>query len=255
MEHPFRLLRSGYGSARFNMGLDQAILEAVSEGRAAPTLRLYAWKPAAVSIGYFQGMDEEVDTAACAERGIDVVRRITGGGAVFHHAEITYSVVIPESHPLVGGTILDSYGRLCSGIVAGLAVLGVDASFAPINDIVSGGRKVSGNAQTRKLGCLLQHGTVLLSVDVDLMFQLLKVPSEKAKGKLIQDVKERVRGLDLLLGRPVSYEEAENALAAGFARALSLDYSGEGRVSEAELARAEALAEERFASRTWNFRR
>ena len=127
---------------------------------------------------------------------------------------------------------------------------------APINDIVAGGRKVSGNAQTRRQGCVLQHGTVLLDIDPERMFELLKVPQEKMKGKLIQDIKFRVTGLYALLGRNISYDEARDALSRGFRNALSLDYvSGPSGPSPVEEARAEALAREKFGSEAWLRRR
>jgi lipoate-protein ligase A len=215
----FRYLETGFNDAGFNMGLDEAVLESVSAG-GPPTLRLYAWRPRAVSIGYFQGARDEVDLARCAELGVDVVRRLTGGGAVYHADELTYSVVLPESHELARGGLLESYRVLSAGVVAGLAELGVEASFAPLNDIVSGGRKLSGNAQTRRRGCVLQHGTVLLSVDPEAMFSVLLVPSEKLKGKLIEDVKARVASVSSILGRPVGYEEALGAFETGFRASL-----------------------------------
>ena len=237
------------------MALDEALLETVATG-AVPVLRFYGWSPPAVSIGYFQGIEEEVDRDACARRGIDVVRRISGGGAVFHDAEITYSLIMPLDHPLAGTSIMASYGRLCSGITAGLGILGIDAVFVPVNDIVAGGKKVSGNAQTRRQGCVLQHGTVLLDSDPELMFGLLKVPQEKMKGKLIQDIKSRVTGLYALLGRRISFDEARDALVRGFQDALSLAYgSGPSRPSAAEEARAAVLAREKFGSQAWLRRR
>ncbi|MFA6505749.1 MAG: biotin/lipoate A/B protein ligase family protein [Treponemataceae bacterium] len=254
MKYDFRLLRTGFHDAAFNMGFDEAILESVAAGVQKPTLRLYAWKPAAVSIGFFQGLRDEVDTDSCAAHGVDVVRRITGGGAVFHQAEITYSIVIPETSPLAPKSILDSYGILCGGVIEGLRGLGLESSFAPINDIVSGGKKVSGNAQTRKKNCLLQHGTVLLDVDVELMFDLLKVPAEKAKGKLIQDVKERVTGVNALLGRTVDYSEAEAAMASGFSKALDA-FLTESGPSAVELDRAGEIARTKFADPSWTGRR
>lgn len=252
--HEFRLLKTGHADAAFNMGLDEAILESVSAGRVPPTLRFYGWTPSAVSIGYFQGLHEEVDVAACAERGVHVVRRITGGGAVFHQAELTYSIVVPEGHPLAPASIMESYRGLCGAIVSSLALLGVEASFAPINDILSGGRKISGNAQTRKRRCLLQHGTILLDVDVDTMFDLLRVPSEKAKGKLIQDVKARVTSLSAILGRPVSFAEVEDALERGLQAALDLSLRTEAPTA-VELDRAGTIAAEKFADPSWTGRR
>lgn len=242
-----RFIETGYSSAAFNMGLDEGILNAVAEGRSGPTLRFYAWRPRAVSIGYFQGLEEEVDEAACRSRGVDVVRRVTGGGAVYHADELTYSVVAPEGHPLAAGSILDSYRLLCGGVVEGLKGLGIDAAFAPINDVVADGRKLSGNAQTRKRGCLLQHGTVLLGVDVDEMFALLKVPNEKLKGKLIEDVKARVGSISNSLGRPFGYADALPAFKAGFAKALGAELE-DGEPSPAELDDARRLAAEKFLS-------
>ncbi len=254
MPHAFRLLDTHAGKASFNMGLDEAILESVASGRELPTLRLYAWEPAAISIGYFQGLYEEVDVEACHARGVDVVRRITGGGAVFHQAEITYSIIIPETQDLAPKSIMASYGVICGGVVKGLEILGIEATFAPINDIVALGKKISGNAQTRKRGCLLQHGTILLGLDVDLMFELLKVPQEKAKGKLIADVKERVTSLSAILGRSVGYSEAAFALATGFGRALDLDFTV-ALPSGDEIARAREIAAQKFADPGWTSRR
>ena len=216
----FRLLETGTNPGAFNMGLDEAILNAVAEGRKPPTLRFYGWNPPTVTLGYFQGLEDEVDREACAREGVDVVRRVTGGGAVFHDAELTYSIVLPEGHPVARPGILESYRVLCEGIVRGLALFGLQGEFAPLNDVLIEGRKVSGNAQTRKRGCILQHGTILLDVDVDRMFALLKVPSEKMKGKLIEDVKQRVTSLRHQLGRTVDLDEAASVFATGFSSAL-----------------------------------
>jgi lipoate-protein ligase A len=254
--HPWRLLTTGHCSGFYNMGLDEALLESVSSGASLPVLRFYGWKPPAVSVGYFQGLEEEVDLEACARYGVDVVRRISGGGAVFHDQEITYSLIMPRAHPLAGTAIRESYRSLCSGIVAGLSRLGIDAVFVPINDILAEGRKVSGNAQTRRQGCVLQHGTVLLDLNPELMFELLKVPQEKMKGKLIKDIKARVSGLCTLLGRNVSFDEGINALAEGFKEQLHLDFTSlETAPSCGEEERALALGRDKFGSQSWLQRR
>ncbi len=250
----FRFLDTGTAPAAFNMGLDESILHAVAEGRQEPTLRLYGWSPPAVTLGYFQGLEDEVDRVACERTGVDVTRRVTGGGAVFHDQELTYSIVLPESHPLFDPDIRAFYRVLCSGIVRGLEFLGLEAEFAPLNDVLVGGRKVSGNAQTRRGGCVLQHGTILLDVDVDWMFSLLRVPSEKLKGKLIQDVKERVAGLRSLLGRSVPYPEAVEVFTRGFAAALDLDLK-KAEPSPGEVEEGARIAREKYASEDWIARR
>jgi lipoate---protein ligase len=237
-----------------NMGIDEALIGSVSRGECPPTLRLYAWSPPCVTVGYFQSLEEEVDLAACRAAGVDAVRRLTGGGAVFHEAEITYSVVVPLGHLLAPEDILESYRRICKALVAGLGYLGVEASFEPINDIAAGGKKLSGNAQTRRSGCLLQHGTVLLDLDPERMFSLLKVPGEKLKGRLIEDVKARVTSLRALLGREVAFEEAARALRRGFEEAWGAKLI-EAPLSSAEAAEARALADRRFSSPEWNGRR
>ena len=169
MENEWRLVVTGHNSANYNMALDEAIMK-LSHGQDAPTLRFYGWKPAAISIGYFQGMNDEVDISRCKELGVDVVRRITGGGAVFHDKELTYSFVATEESKLLPRNILDSYKKICNGVIAGLGELSLQASFVPLNDVVVAGKKISGNAQTRREKAILQHGTVLLGVDVEKMF-------------------------------------------------------------------------------------
>ncbi|TXT49266.1 MAG: lipoate-protein ligase A [Spirochaetes bacterium] len=254
MPHKIRLLETGFADAYFNMGLDEAILESVSRGDALPTLRFYGWNPKAISIGYFQGARQELDVKACSSKGVDIVRRITGGGAVFHDSELTYSIVIPETHPLARASIIDSYGWICSGLVRGFEILGLKTQFSPINDIVWEGKKISGNAQTRRLSCILQHGTVLLDVDVDEMFSLLLVPKEKAAGKMIADVKERVCSLSIALGRKVGFKETQDAMRQGFGQALDMDFSKEEpRAGEVE--RACRLGTEKFSSESWIYKR
>lgn len=254
MSHRFRLLETGENTAYMNMGLDEVILESVSSGSALPTLRFYGWSPKAISIGYFQGLHDEVDTEACARNGVDIVRRITGGGAVYHDMEITYSIALPESHPLASASILESYRLICRGVIEGLSRLGIASEFAPINDIVSRGKKVSGNAQTRKLKCILQHGTILLGVDVDTMFGLLKVPKEKSRGKLIEEVKSRVSSVSEILGRKICFDEAVPDFVHGFVKALDLDLEPSTPL-EVEKSRALELATTKFSTQEWIFRR
>jgi lipoate-protein ligase A len=139
--------------------------------------------------------------------------------------------------------------------------LGIEARFEPINDIVCGSRKISGNAQTRRMNTLLQHGTVLLDLDADLMFSLLRVPGEKMKGRLIQDVKARVTSLRAQ-GLSSGFGEAEAAMIEGFRQALNLEFvpspaasAYPGGPTQAEDERARELAVARFASPEWLYKR
>ena len=252
----FRFIDVEIHSAFENMAIDEAVMLAMKKGKVPPTLRLYRWSPSAVSIGTFQGMKDEVDIEFCESRGIDYIRRITGGGAVFHDfdGEVTYSIIMPKDHRLAPSDILESYRVLCGGIVRALEHLGIEGEFKPINDVDVGGKKVSGNAMTRRHGCVLQHGTTLLDLDVNLMFTILKVPQEKISDKMIADVKERVTSIRDILERDVRINELQEALKQGFSNALNIELSP-GQLSDEEQDTASRLAQEKYSSRDWNFSR
>lgn len=254
MKEQWRLLQTGYNTAAMNMAIDRAVLVANSEGKVPPTVRFYGWKPPAISIGYFQSLTEEIDLDICEKLGVEYVRRITGGGAVFHDDELTYSIVIPESHSQIPKNIMESYGRICAALIKGLKYLGIESSYVPINDIVTDGRKISGNAQTRKLRTVLQHGTIIIDVDVDKMFSLLKVPNEKIKDKLIADVKQRVTSIKHVLGRETSFDEVASAMKAGFEEEFNVELV-KGTLSEEEINLAKRFEEDCFGLNDWNHRR
>ncbi|MDH7517388.1 MAG: biotin/lipoate A/B protein ligase family protein [Candidatus Thermoplasmatota archaeon] len=254
MKEQWRLLKTGFKNAFANMAIDEAVLINCSRGKVPPTVRFYGWSPPAISIGYFQSLEDEVDLDFCEKIGVDYVRRITGGGAVFHDKELTYSIVVPESHLSVPKNIMESYGRICGAIIRGLRFLGVESSYAPINDIVVDGRKISGNAQTRKMRTVLQHGTVLMGVDVEKMFSLLMVPNEKIRDKLISDVKQRVTSLEDVLGKNVVFDDVATAMKKGFEEEFDVELV-EGNLTDSETALAEKIEKERFSSREWNHRR
>ena len=234
--------------AFMNMAIDEAISETVASGESLPTIRFYRWKPSAVSIGYFQSLEGEVNVEECKARGIDVVRRRTGGGAVYHDHdnEITYSVILPESAMTLG--ITESYHEICGWIIKGLAQLGIEAEFKPINDVITGGKKISGNAQTRRGRVILQHGTILYGVDLHTMFTVLKVSAEKISDKMIAAAEERVTSVNRIKPE-LSYEDVLNALIASFIDGKETE---EGILSEHEKKRAEELVKERYQSAAWN---
>jgi lipoate-protein ligase A len=188
----WRVIRLSQQTAFENMAIDEAISIGIAEKRSPPTIRFYKWSPSAVSIGYFQKIHDEVDVERCRLSGIDIVRRRTGGGAVYHDSqgEITYSIICPES--LFSKDIRASYSQVCSYIISGLLGIGIDPSFRPINDIVVDGKKISGSAQTRRSGVFTQHGTVLYKLDREKMFSLLKPSMSKLKDKGHKSFKDGV---------------------------------------------------------------
>lgn len=245
----FRLIPFRYFDAFTNMALDEAIMEAVRAGESLPTIRFYGWAPSAVSIGHFQGIRNEVNLDFTKAAGVDVVRRLTGGGAVYHDrlGEVTYSIIGPES--AFPSNIIKSYEKICEPIVSALADLGLAASFEPVNDILINEQKISGNAQTRRKGILLQHGTILYSVDVEKMFSCLNVSEQKISDKLIKSVKKRVTSVS------DQTDAAMLDLQKALERAFSLEREIEiGDYSSAELERAAVLAEEKFKTEAWNYR-
>lgn len=248
-----RVLRFEMHDPFYNMALDEAIARSVGEGGSPPTLRLYGWAPRAVSLGYFQEILEEVNLGFCREKGIEIVRRMTGGGAVLHtEGELTYSFAVKDDGSLVPEDIEESYRTICAPIVACIRRLGGDAVFKPINDIEIEGKKVSGNAQTRRFGAILQHGTLLLSIDYSLL-DALRPRVEKLRDKGVSGVGGRITTLREVLKFEPKIEVVAEVLAEEFGKffGLMLRY-GEITEKEKDLARKLIL---KYRSEEWTFRR
>ena len=224
----------------WNMALDEAIQDAVAAGQAPPTLRFYQWAPPAISLGKRQPVDG-VDLARCEHDGVDVVRRPTGGLAILHTDELTYSIATIPSDPRAAGAILDAYKRLSAGLVDGLRRLGVPAELNPVNpygtasssaacfevpsayEITAGGKKLMGSAQSRPAGRVLQHGSLPLVGDITRVAEYLRFASVAERASLRAHLGQRATTLRDALGREVGFAEATDALCAGFAAALNLD--------------------------------
>lgn len=233
-------------NAYMNVALEDVCINAVAEGKSPPLVRFYNWEPSAVIIGYFQSLEQEVDIEACRRDGVDIVRRRTGGGGIYQdvHGGLTYSVVAPESY--FPKEIIPSYQFVADWMIKGLKQLNIDAQFAPLNDIQVNGKKISGNAQTRRKGVALIHGTLLYHVDPEKMFTYLKVPDEKIKDKMIASVKERVIGINQFGVK--SREEGYEALKHGFLHGKEFK---EMDLTPDELNEAEELVEEKYSNPQW----
>jgi lipoate-protein ligase A len=229
------------------LAVDDAIAEAISMGEIGPTIRFYGWQRPAVSIGRFQEVERVVDRSACEGRGVSVLRRRTGGGAVLHapSGEITYSVIAPET--MLPHDIILSYQEICGWIVSGLRSLNVEAAFRPINDVVVEDRKISGSAQGRRQGVLLQHGTVLHSIDEEMMEAVLRPDLRKLQARGFSHLGEYITSLEQ--HSSAGRQELLLALAEAFLRGKEW-YPGE--LTQDEAARAEAISYERYLSDAWN---
>ena len=252
MPEKWRILPWTEQEGALQMGTDEAMATAVGRGLVPPTLRFYGWKPSCVSIGYFQSLEREVDETRARDLGVDVVRRYTGGGAVFHEHEITYSLAAPVSR--FPGDVLTSYRQILRGLIVALEQIGIQAGFSGLNDLTVGGRKISGSAQTRRTGILLQHGTLLLRVDPPRMFSLLQVPDEKIRDKMIQAVSERVTSMEQVLGLIPPRDQMLAALSRGFSQALGIDLE-EGSLCPEEHAQARELMATKYGSPSWTGKR
>jgi len=254
----WRLLKLETHNAFMNMAIDEAILRARIAERVPNTLRFYRWKPSAVSIGKFQKPENEVYLDNCRRLGVDVVRRISGGGTVYHDAEdeVTYSL-IAKTEDLGVTDIAAVYARVYAGIADALRILGITADFNEGDakncpNLTVKGKKISGSAQAHKSGIVLQHGTLLLSVDLERMFTVLCVPWAKTCMEVVGVAKNKITSVKEELGHVVSAETANNALSVGFKNAFGIQLT-EGELTPFERELAEELCREKYATDDWNF--
>jgi len=258
-------------SGAANMALDQAIALACAAGESLPTLRFYRWQPPAVSLGRHQAL-ADVDPAVIAEHGYDLVRRTTGGRAILHIDELTYSVAAPTSEPRVEGGVMDAYLRLSNALLAGLQRIGVladkaagdvrvgpDVSAACFEvpsayEITVQGRKLMGSAQSRRAKYVLQHGSLPLRGDITRLIDVLVLPAEE-RAHLRQQLADHACTLATALGvaddAPViGFDQVAQAMVEGFATTLNLTFKRATPTSQ-ELQTAARLIREQYANPTW----
>lgn len=234
-----------------HMALDQVLTEEVAAGRRPPTLRVWEWASPAVIIGSFQSLRNEVDLHAAERHGVSVVRRISGGGAMFVEPgnTITYSLSVPSS--LVNGlSFADSYAYLDDWVLGALADMGVKAWYQPLNDIASGAGKIAGAAQKRFAeGAVLHHVTMAYDIDADKMLDVLRVGKEKLSDKGTTSARKRVDPLRRQTG--LARREVIDRMIGSFRARYGL---ADGHVGEEEEDRARTLAQARFADGEWTAR-
>ena len=272
----WRLLRDPAARGAFNMAVDAAILEQVIEGSSPPTLRFYDWDPACLSLGFSQGL-ADVDEEARAARGWDAVRRPTGGRAILHTDELTYSVIGPSADPRLAGGVLESYKRLSEALIHSLKLLGLPVEQQPMHvaaginngtdqldnpvcfevpsdyEITLHGKKIIGSAQARRKGGVLQHGSLPLTGDIARITEVLRYPSEERRRQAAERVRARAATVAEGLGRPVSFLQAADAFIRGFTETLNIEFV-EGELSEQERQAAERWLAERYAAPAWTQR-
>lgn len=260
----------------FNMALDEALLNWVSEGKMQPVIRFYGWEPKTLSIGYFQRLEKEIDIDKVKAEKIGLVRRATGGRGVLHDKELTYSVVVPESHPNMPKTVTEAYKVISMGLLEGFKYLGFDAYFAipkteeqraKLKDprssvcfdapswyeLVVEGRKIAGSAQTRQKGVILQHGSILQDIDIDELFSLFTFKNERLMEKMKGAFSSKAVAINELSEKNVSIEEMEEAFYIGFEKGLNITLKP-FELNEEQLREVQLIAK-KYASDEWMYRR
>jgi lipoyl(octanoyl) transferase len=266
----WRLLITPPARGAWNMAVDEAILEHIGRGAALPTLRLYAWDPPCLSLGHAQPF-ADVDMARLKARGWEVVRRATGGRAILHTDELTYSVIAPLTEPRVEGSVLESYNRLAGALLLAVKSLDVPVEMKegkadnggtpnPVcfevpstYEITVDGKKLIGSAQARKKEGVLQHGSLPLTGDLTRICQALVFESESARENAAKRLLERATTVESALGREVGWETAAHVFVGAFEAQLGLSFV-RGELSESESRRADELVREKYDHPSWTER-
>lgn len=239
-----------------NMAIDEAILQARVADKVPNTLRLYRWQPSAVSVGRNQNPEEQVYLEAAEKLGVDVVRRPSGGGTVYHdfEGEVTYAV-IAKSTDLGNNDVTTVYTKIYSCVKDALRILGTGSDFSAGDakncpNLTINGKKISGSSQTITRGVVLQHGTLLRRVEYERMFQLLQLKGATCS-QAAYIARQKITSLEEELGHRISPDTVASALQQGFRIMLKAQME-EGELTPEEKQVAEKLYKEKYSTKTWN---
>lgn len=270
MTEPWRCIITPPAPGAWNMAADEALLEAVGRGESLPTLRLYSWKPACLSLGYAQSF-HDADSSRLKANGWNVVRRMTGGRAILHVDEITYSITAPNHEPRVLGSVLESYQRLAKALITAVRSLGLPVEMkenTPPTDITKGpvcfevpsayeividGKKIIGSAQARKKEGVLQHGSFPLYGDLTRITQALVFPNEQARIESGQKLLSRATTAEAVTGKIIAWDTAAQSFIDAFETSLELKLQP-SRLTQAENKRIDELVKNKYDHPAWTER-
>lgn len=276
MTEIWNFINTGSKNPYYNMAMDEALLNFVSRGEIDPVIRFYTWNPATLSIGYFQRLQKEIDIDKVKEKGYGLVRRQTGGRGVLHDKELTYSVIVPESHPNMPSTVTEAYKIISQGLLEGFKNLGFETYFAiprskeerdklkqPRSsvcfdapswyELVVEGRKIAGSAQTRQKGVILQHGSILQDIDIDDLFDMFIFKNERLKAKMKENFVQKAVAINDISNQHITFNEMENAFKSGFKKGLNIDFKPL-ELTEKQKEEVQEL-EEKYRSEAWMYRK
>jgi lipoyl(octanoyl) transferase len=266
----WRLLITPPAQGAWNMALDEALLSQIDQPQSLPVLRLYAWQPACLSLGQAQSI-QDVDAEKLVRLGWCIVRRPTGGKAVLHTDELTYSIIAPLDNPIVRGTVLESYNRIAGALMAALALLQLDPvskeiyanqkSSGPVcfempsnYEITVGGKKLIGSAQARQKEGVLQHGSLPLFGDLTRITQCLRFSSEEERQSAANRLLKHATTIEMVSRRQVSWQETATVFISAFQNHFGLVFE-ELPLTAQELALADKISREKYANGTWTTRK
>lgn len=270
-------INSGPCQPAYNMALDEALLDWHSAGEIPPVIRFYEWNPATLSIGYFQQAHKDINLQAVQEQNLGFVRRPTGGRAVLHDQELTYSVIVSESYPNMPATVTEAYRVISEGLLLGFQKLGLEAYFSVPQteqqladlkkpksavcfdapswyELVVEGKKVAGSAQTRQKGVILQHGAILLDLNEELLLSVFNFASEEAKERMRRKLPEKAVAMNQFVDTPFTIDQCVEAFSKGFEEALNIELMPY-ELNEIQQQYIEHLMKTKYATNEWNFKK
>lgn len=255
-----------------NMAIDEALLRQVVAKTSVPVIRFYQWDPPGLSLGRFQKVTEGVDMDACSKHGVEMVRRLTGGEAVLHDDELTYSIIIPFTNPKFDGRgVIDTYKTISKALVKGLQLSGVNSTMAgdaptradpegqgvcfytpTVNEIVAQGRKIIGSAQTREKLVILQHGSIPIDWDIDKQFDVLGIPVDKREEFKVM-FKMRATTIAEQLGKRPDVDDLVRNFSKGFEEVFDMELES-SELTDQEIKVADFLERTKYANDNWNLK-
>lgn len=267
---------SGKQEPAYNMALDEKLMDWHREGLIPPTVRFYEWNPATLSIGYFQRVERDIDLEGVAAHQVGFVRRPTGGRAVLHDDELTYSVIVREDHPEMPHSVTDAYRVISQGLLEGFRAMGLQADFSipeteqeksdlrnPRSavcfdasswyEMVVNQRKIAGSAQTRQRGVILQHGSIIRSLQEDQLFDMFKFPSRRVRERMQQGFKKKATPINELISPMPENEKMKQLFKAGFEEALNIRLEAY-TLSAGQLEEVQKLADDKYKKDEWNYK-
>ncbi len=267
LQETWAFLNSGHHDAATNMAIDEALLEWHSKNEIPPTIRFYGWKNPSLTVGHFQNVHKTIDFSGVEKHQCDFVRRLTGGSAVLHDDELTYSIIVSEDHEKIPHSVNEAYYILSQGLLEGYRQLGIKADFAKprrtdersavcfetpaVYEMIVDGKKISGNAQTRKKGVLLQHGSIPMSFNAEMLFDLFLFSKDSIRERQKNKFVDKAISINDITKKKHTYDMLINAFLHGFKKSLNIR-TKEMVLSPKQWEDVHLLSSNKYGTEDWN---